>query len=624
MNTADPGVSMLPALPSLAVGVTITSPAFKGAIPFPLSGISLGLQCNASARATVEVASWNAGSTALVPAAAPVAGSGARTQLDVIVGFHVYLVAFEGSRITLASDRHTALAVTVSLPASTSASCGVPVVSTGLVRNGTWPPAFTAPDFSLSPTAWTVCTSAGAACAASSVDGLPVLAAYADIQPCPSGSGWRGWPAAANAAGGPVASLARYLPARCRNFGLDVVAFVYLAINSVILLAWLSALVLRPLCGRTVTYGEMSLLLGMFLCVLDQVTDALWFLLTDWDASRLAFEYASFTLIVLNQAVFGAWGAFKLASFFAPLVVRWLHGIINIDHATLCGLKPWADRVIADNSDLYPRKHKGVYRLWFSDHSRLEFLLLDIVWVAILICITPALLAVQSALYSTQLMALKSVAKGWSKIMGIPLYMVDDSSEMPALNAPRFDKGAWNRARLMEILFEALLSVCLQAVGLVFDAKDGMSSSGIAIASFAMSTYMLLHNSWSYFHAWCWYGVHPLHFDPSVSYYKLKQEETLLKLQEALYSGDTGFIDAALAECDKMGLGNEETVRQARGARAKAHGQAVPFVRQKSWTNQTFFPISSRQPALDPEPSSGVYYANPRHAAANPSAPSCP
>jgi hypothetical protein len=224
------------------------------------------------------------------------------------------------------------------------------------------------------------------------------------------------------------------------------------------------------------------------------------------------------------------WGAATLGSYYAPLAVQWLHGVINLEHATLCGLKPWADGIIASRPEWYAeRKHKGVYRLLWDGEDDHTFpgVLMELVWVALVVCITPALLAVQSALYSTQLMALKSVAKGWSRIMGLPLYRMgdDDAGGTPAPQAGRFDKGAWNRARLMEIVLEALPSVVLQAVGLSIDAKDGVSSSGIAIVSFTMSTLLLVCHCYEYAHKWWYYGVAPLEYDPSVNYRRQKRKE---------------------------------------------------------------------------------------------------
>ena len=51
------------------------------------------------------------------------------------------------------------------------------------------------------------------------------------------------------------------------------------------------------------------------------------------------------------------------------------------------------------------------------------------------------------------------------------------------------------------------------------------------------------------------------------------QSEALLKLEEAVGKADIPGIDAALKECDKMGLGDEEVVVQARDAKKRISKQ---------------------------------------------------
>lgn len=48
-----------------------------------------------------------------------------------------------------------------------------------------------------------------------------------------------------------------------------------------------------------------------------------------------------------------------------------------------------------------------------------------------------------------------------------------------------------------------------------------------------------------------------------------KQSEALLRLEKAVSSADLDGIDAAIKECEKMGLGDEEVVQDARNSKKK-------------------------------------------------------
>jgi len=551
LNIADPGVVLLPIGASLVVGVTIRSPAFRGAVPFPLKALAVGLQCPHAGQLAVSVGTW-AVDGARAAASWRFPGSAVQTRIDVTPGYGVYVIALPANPPQwLASDRFTAVA----LRFHNSSNCTAPVVSDSMVSAGARLPPWSAPDFALSPVGWVLCspgTVTARACGngtSTELAGVPVLAAYADIELCPTALAWRGWPQGVNELNSPVSSLARYLPARCRVRGIDITAILLLAVNSAILAGWVCAL-LFSVCGRMgcvrtdagSSAQEWLLLLGMCLCVLDQVTDALWFLLTDWEAEYLAIERASFALLILNQLVFSAWGAWQLVSYYAPYIVLWLYSVFEP-----CGLKclkNLARRCAAVIKQRPPRKHAGVYRLLFSEHQQLHIFLVEVAWVSVVVAMTPALLMVQSALYTTQLMALASVAKGWSRVMGIPLYPARlQGHEQTGANARRFDVWAWNVSRLAELAFESLPSFVVQGVAIYLDRLDGSPPSGIAIASFSLSTYMLLGHIWHYGWVYIYTRTAPWLLDPTEDYAKLWRLRHPLRS----WSLSSGRIEAAEA-----------------------------------------------------------------------------
>jgi hypothetical protein len=531
LNTADPGVVLLTIGASLVVGVTVKSPAFRGAVPFPLKALAVGLQCPHAGQLAVSVGAWVVDG-ARFAASWRFPGSAIQTRIDVTPGYGVYIIALPASPPQwLASDQFTAVA----LRFHNSSVCTVPVVSDSMVSAGARLPPWSAPDFALSSVGWVLCNSSTATLRAcgngttTELTGVPVLAAYADIELCPTALAWRGWPQGVNELSSSVSSLARYLPARCRARGIDITAILLFAVNSAIMAGWFCALLFSVsgcMGGMRTDAGssaqEWLLLLGMCLCVLDQVTDALWFLLTDWEVKYIAIERASFALLILNQLVFSTRGAWELVSYYAPHVVLWLYSVFEP-----CGLggvsfKKLARRCAAVVKARGPRKYAGVYRLLFNEHQQLHIFLIEVVWVSVVVAITPALLMVQSALYTTQLMALVSVAKGWSRVMGIPLYPKSlQGNEKTGINARRFDVWAWNVSRLAELAFESLPSFVVQAVALYLDRLDGSPPSGIAVASFSLSTYMLLGHIWHYGWVYVYTRTAPWLLDPTEDYAKL-------------------------------------------------------------------------------------------------------
>lgn len=480
-----------------------------------MAGLSIGLKCATPERVELAVSSWEVDSAAFstqwtIPATSPI-----RIQLDASVGFSTYVVSLGTGRVLLASSRYSALAVSFF---TNTLSCAVPVVSPSDDRLA----AVSAPDLTVSPSAWVLCADP-AVCSNRSLSGLPVMAVYAHIQQCPSSTSWRGWPRYFNTAGGLSATLVRYLPSRCRSRSVDIVAISLLVVNSIIMFCWLVALVLgvvrtglgaKPPLDRR---GEMWMLLGLLLCVFDQVSDALWFLLTDWELEKMALENVSFSLIVLNQLVFVIWGALKLFRFYAPYVVVWFCGLFYPCGVTLGTLGRWADETLRDRA---PCKHRGVYRLLFDSHlGGLHKLLIEWVWCAFVLAITPALLVVQSALYTTQLMSLAWVAEAWSRVMGLPLRGERESKR--GAYARQFDIWAWNAARLAELVFEALPGFIVQAYAMSVDSRDSTPASGIAIVLFSLSTYMLVGHMYHYAMVYTYTGTAPWRVDPTIDYDEL-------------------------------------------------------------------------------------------------------
>ena len=519
LNFVDPAVSFFTADTPSAFGVTVSAPASKGAVPFAASGISLALRCSAPARVALVVSSWEVTSGVFSPQwRYPTGGGSVSVEINAQVGYRTYDVQLADERVLLAASPHTAVAI-AGLHGS---PCSVPVV----LSNSSEFPVTWAPEFGVSPAAWALCTAGSTVCelgTARELRGLPVLAIYADIEPCPTVGGWRGWPRWANAAGASTATLARYLPGRCRMRGLDIIVIVLFSINFALLVCWFFGLLLGTclMCAERedkdearLHRGITTLLLGVFLCVLDQVTDALWFLLTDWDKGRASLGYASFALIILNQIVFFGWGLVKLVNFYAPLVVMWLRSIVQPCGIPLGVLGRAAERALERR---LPREHLGVYRLLFKSHMNLHELIFEILWIAFVVAITPLLLVVQSTLYTTQLMSLWFVADGWSRIMGLP---ISESDGKKAEHAEMFDVWSWNVARLAEIMFESLPGFLLQAYALNLDSRAGVRPSGIAIASFTLSTYMLAAHLYHYWTVYVYTSTAPWLMDPTVDYYQ--------------------------------------------------------------------------------------------------------